>query len=108
MVNISFFWQGLKIPERDISVFVHVRDADNANAAQMDFRPYDGYYVTAAQLAGPDLREARKMMLPQDLPAGNYRVLMGVYYTDTMERLPVANDTTGENAVELATFKVAP
>jgi hypothetical protein len=36
-----------------------------------------------------------------DLPSGEYRVLAGLYRWDTLERIPVINDTTGENAVQL-------
>jgi hypothetical protein len=39
--------------------------------------------------------------LPAKLPAGTYRLLVGLYRWDTLERLPVMNDTSGENAVEL-------
>jgi hypothetical protein len=39
--------------------------------------------------------------LPANLPAGTYRLLVGLYRWDTLERLPVLNDASGENAVEL-------
>ncbi len=39
--------------------------------------------------------------IPADLSAGQYRVLAGLYRWDTLERIPVVNDATGENAVQL-------
>jgi hypothetical protein len=35
------------------------------------------------------------------LPPGDYRLLVGLYRWDTLERLAVVNDATGENAIEL-------
>ena len=40
------------------------------------------------------------------MAAGEYRVLAGLYRWDTLERLPVTDDTTGENAVELERVQV--
>jgi hypothetical protein len=41
------------------------------------------------------------LLLPADLPAGQYILWAGLYQLETLERLPVANDTSGENAIRL-------
>ena len=48
--------------------------------------------------------------LPGDLPAGEYRLLVGVYLWPGLERLPVLADVPGAevNAVELERVRVAP
>jgi hypothetical protein len=47
------------------------------------------------------IRERSVLTLPGDLPAGDYDVWVGVYRLDTLERLSVAGDVSGENAVLL-------
>jgi hypothetical protein len=44
--------------------------------------------------------------LPPQLPAGKYRLLMGLYELKTLARLPVTEDRTGENAIELTQLLV--
>ena len=39
--------------------------------------------------------------IPENLPAGTYTLYTGMYQLNTLERLPVTNDTTGENAILL-------
>ena len=48
--------------------------------------------------------------LPEDLPAGDYRLLAGVYLWPSLERLPVLADvSTGESdAVALGSVRVVP
>jgi hypothetical protein len=46
--------------------------------------------------------------LPANLPPDTYRLLLGLYRWDTLERLPVINDNTGENAIELEWLEIQP
>jgi hypothetical protein len=44
--------------------------------------------------------------LPAALPVGEYRLLVGMYRVDTMERLPVVGDASGENAIDLGVVSI--
>jgi hypothetical protein len=48
--------------------------------------------------------------LPDALPAGDYRLLVGVYLWPSLERLPVLADVPGEEVgtVELERVRIAP
>jgi hypothetical protein len=90
----------------DYTVFVHVRDVDGATVAQQDSQPLDGDYPTSQWRVNETVIDAHSAELPADLPPGQYHVWVGMYQMETMERLPVEGDTSGENAVPLGTIVV--
>jgi hypothetical protein len=47
------------------------------------------------------LRDSAALRMPATHPGGNYRLLVGLYDPDTLERVPLVADTSGENAVIL-------
>jgi hypothetical protein len=55
---------------------------------------------------GETIREASDLFLPEDLPPGRYELWAGLYRLETGERLPVQNDASGENAVQLGVLTV--
>jgi hypothetical protein len=46
------------------------------------------------------------LSLPQELPPGTYRLLVGLYDPDTLERVPIVADHSGEDAVILETVTI--
>lgn len=103
VVELTLFWQGRTIPETG-NVFVQVRDQNNATVAQADHPLYIHQDMLTSD--GAMLRDGATLPLPPDLPAGTYRILVGFYNPETSERLPVVNDSTGENAAILSEFVV--
>jgi hypothetical protein len=102
--QVTLFWTPLAPIPDDYTVFVHVRDAKGAKVAQRDAQPLDGNYPTHQWRAGETVIDPYRIDLPADLPPGEYRIVVGMYRLETLERLPVAGDTSGENAVILATL----
>jgi 4-amino-4-deoxy-L-arabinose transferase-like glycosyltransferase len=94
-------WEVLAPVPEDYTVFVHLRDGDNATVAQDDGLPLGGFYPTSAWRAGETVPDHRLIRLPEELPPGEYELRAGMYLLATLERLPVADDTSGENAVVL-------
>jgi hypothetical protein len=45
------------------------------------------------------IREVSELALPEGLPPGSYRLLVGMYDLATMERAVVLDDASGENAI---------
>jgi len=99
--QVTLFWTPLAPIPDDYTVFVHVRDAQGANVAQRDAQPLGGDYPTHQWRAGETVIDPYRIDLPAGLPPGEYRILVGMYRLETMERLPVAGDTSGENVVIL-------
>jgi len=108
-VRLTLFWVGDRLPF-DRKVFVHLRDAANNTVAQADHFLYDGKVPSSRwdELLSNDtaIRDGATLLLPPDLPPGDYRLLVGFYHPETFERLGVVNDQSGEAAVVLGAFGV--
>jgi len=100
-LNLTLFWQPNITPATDYIVFLHLRDKDGNTIAQRDRQPLAGVYPTSRWQPGETVIDPIVFPLPEDLEPGTYMLFAGLYQLDTLERLPVANDTTGENAIFL-------
>ncbi|HMR64624.1 MAG TPA: glycosyltransferase family 39 protein [Anaerolineae bacterium] len=103
-VRLTFFWQG-NVPY-GAKVMVHLRDSANNTVAQADHFIYDGKVPSSRWASllsrAPALRDGATLVLPAELSAGPYRLLVGFYHPETFERLGVSNDQSGESAVIVA------
>jgi hypothetical protein len=98
---LTLFWHPLHPLTTDYTVFLHLRNAEGATVAQVDSLSLDGIYPTSRWQPGETVIDPFTLSLPADLPPGRYTLWTGMYRLETLERLPVANDTSGENAVLL-------
>jgi hypothetical protein len=101
--QLTLFWQALAPISANYAVFLHLRDEANQTVAQFDFSPNR---PTSSWWPGDVLYDTLNFELPPQLPAGKYRLLMGLYELKTLARLPVTEDRTGENAIELTQLLV--
>ncbi len=106
---VTLYWQALAPMAVDYTVYVHLVAADGQLVAQHDGQPWWEVPIpTSSWTPGETLRDAHPLDLPAELPPGTYRLEVGVYYWQTMERLPVIQDgspqadsvTLGELQVE--------
>ncbi len=97
--QLALFWSALSPIESDYTVFIHLRDAANNTLAQWDSQPLNGAYPTSQWLPGEMVIDPVSLTLPESLPPGEYYLAIGMYDLNTLERLPVAADVSGENAV---------
>jgi len=100
-LSLTLFWQPKITPTTDYTVFLHLRDKDGNTVAQHDRQPLDGVYPTSRWRPGETVIDPVIFSLPEDLEPGTYTLFAGLYQLDTLERLPVANDSTGESAIFL-------
>jgi hypothetical protein len=100
-LRLTLFWQPQAIPPTDYTVFLHLRNQNGVTDAQRDGQPLAGVYPTSRWQPGETVIDPIVLPLPENLEPGTYTLLVGLYRLDTLERLPVANDSTGENAVIL-------
>jgi hypothetical protein len=105
-VPLRLFWETFEPVKDDYKVFVQLRNDQNQVVAQADHLPFNGLLPTSAWPPGDILVENFWLDLPMDLPAGDYMLVTGLYCPDTGERLPVANDISGESAVVLGSVNV--
>jgi hypothetical protein len=98
---LTVFWQALAPIEADYTIFVQLRDANNNTKASADHEPFQGVVPTSRWVPGSVIKDVVYFTLPAALPPGDYRLAVGMYRPDTMARLPLSGDTSGENAILL-------
>ena len=103
---VTLFWQPLAAIPGDYTVFVHLRAPDGSRVAQRDAQPLDGDYPTSRWRSGETVIDPQPLFLPPELPPGVYTLWTGLYRLETLERLPVKGDLSGENAVRLGAIVV--
>ncbi len=105
-LRLTLYWQAVAPMDHTYTVFVHLRQPAGGNVAQADHRPLGDLYPTTLWPVGETIRESSDLFLPPDLPPGRYELWVGLYLLETGARLPVQNDTSGENAVRLGLIEV--
>jgi hypothetical protein len=104
-VSVGLYWRPTGTPSRPFKVFVQLRNAQGQTIAQSDHYLLEGLVTLeawkAVQQKGEWLRDTADLRLPLPLSAtgGPYRLFVGFYDPDTLDRVPILNDTSGENAV---------
>lgn len=103
VLPVQFIWSADERPAVRYKVFLQLLNADGALAAQRDSEPGGGLSLTTAWPANRPVLDNHALMLPADLPAGEYTLIAGLYdIDDPAARLPV-NDVS---YVELARVRV--
>jgi uncharacterized membrane protein len=97
-VNFTLHWRGVGEAALDYSVFAHLLDEQGEKAAQLDWQPHDAISLLpmTAWSPGQLLADSQTLVLPDDLPPGRYRLIVGLYDWQSGQRLPV----TGADAVD--------
>jgi 4-amino-4-deoxy-L-arabinose transferase-like glycosyltransferase len=89
-IAITLHWQALAPMDRDYTVFVHLV-ASNAGEtpiiAQHDAPPGDPFFPTSTWLPGDAVLDPHELTPPAGTPAGDYTLLVGLYYLPSGERL---------------------
>jgi len=99
LLTVSLIWQALRVPAADYTVFVHLRNAAGETVVQADGQPQTGAYPTAFWDAGETIADDHALLLPADLPGGDYTLAVGLYRLDTGERLPITQGGNGSEIV---------
>jgi len=92
-LTVTLHWKARAAPSRDYQVFVHLLGDDPEPVAQGDGPPLMGDYPTSLWAAGEWIPDPHPVALPPGLPAGQYRILVGMYNLETMERLSRSDGT---------------
>lgn len=78
-VDVALFWQAAHPAQRPYTVFTHLVNANGDLVAQQDNWPLNGRWPPSCWQAGERLADPYSLTLPPDLPAGEYRLLVGWY-----------------------------
>ncbi len=97
---VALFWEAQAAPQGDYTAFVHLLDADGARMAGFDAPPAANRYPTHFWQPGDRILSEFALLLPADLPAGDYGLWAGLYPSESAgaARLTVvASDRTVQN-----------
>lgn len=95
---LRFYWRAIQLPPENYSVFVHLQPADgSALLAQVDGAPGPvGRPTRTWTLPSETLVSAvLPLTIPAELPAGSYRLIIGIYNSQTGARL--STDKNGDS-----------
>ena len=96
-IELTLYYQDVAPMETRYTAFVHLLGPDNPATgtplwAQNDSEPCYGFYPTTSWHAGEVLIDRIDVRIPDDAPAGTYRLGTGFYDTVTQQRLPVVSE----------------
>ncbi len=106
-LHITLTWQATHPFHRDLKLFLHLLDTSGQVIAQAD--PLAGAgasgegadYFTSRWDPGELILDDVVIAIPPDAPPGPYRLALGLYDGDTLERLPVVGRDDGTVMLEL-------
>ncbi len=106
--NIKYYWEGLKLMDKDYIIFVHFKNKDSM--FQHDHRPLEGRYYretyrTNEWPEGEKIREGYEISVPWDIEPGIYTITIGIVDPKEGKRLRVKGKNKSE-AVEIGKIEI--
>ena len=90
-VRLTLLWHVWEPVVRDYKTFVHLYDPGGNVVVQDDTKPLDWAYPTLQWQPGDYVRDTHLLLLPGDLPRGDYMIAVGMYEETSGERLSVTD-----------------
>jgi len=105
-LQFSLHWQTSAPLTIDLTAFAHLLNEQGQTVAQLDWTPQDalGYLPTTAWQPQRTVIDHQSMPL-NNLPSGQYRLIIGWYYAVTGQRLPITSAQGGEE-IEVGVIQV--
>ena len=103
---VTLQWQATTPMALDYTVYTQLRDASGRVAAQLDSQPASGTRPTSGWQPGETVLDRKAILLPPDLPPGDYTLQVGLYELATLKRLTLA--AGGADHVYLGAVQVLP
>ncbi|MGB9880845.1 MAG: glycosyltransferase family 39 protein, partial [Anaerolineae bacterium] len=102
-LQIALRWQALRTLDTDYTVFVHLMRTGAQIWGQKDHIPRDGQSPTSTWVADQVITEVFELPVSPDAPEDDYQLIVGLYESATIQRLPLPN---GLNFVVLGQIAV--
>jgi 4-amino-4-deoxy-L-arabinose transferase-like glycosyltransferase len=92
---LTLFWLAEQpVPPDTYTLFVHLRNEQNQTPVQVDLMPWHGLFPPERWPPGQVVSERITMPLPETLPAGAYRLVLGLYNPQSGARFAAIEDGT--------------
>jgi hypothetical protein len=105
-VEMTLVWQAGQPIFRSYTIFVHIVDEAGQIWAQADRVPGDGRWPTETWAKEEWIVDTFQLSFGPDIPAGTYRMLVGIYDSETIERLPILGQSKDQTVVEITPIVV--
>ncbi len=109
LLAVTLYWAADEPDGRDYTVFVHLLDEAGQLVAQSDGQPRAGAYPTSIWSAGERVVDEHALVLPPDLPPGDYSMRVGLYDATSAARLPaydLAGNRYSDDAAEVTVIRI--
>jgi 6-pyruvoyl-tetrahydropterin synthase related domain len=87
VLSVTLYWRATAVTDAKYTVYVHLLNAQGERRAGHDGAPDDGMQPTSTWLPGVFITDMHRIDVPPDLPAGAYRLVVGMYDTYTGEAM---------------------
>ncbi len=105
-LTLHMVWQTTAPLNEDVTVFVHVLDANGQLVAQVDAPPLGETYPTSRWQPGEIIATRLTLTLPADLPVGDYQLGLGVYRQSDLQRLEITGAEGPDNMLRAGQLSV--
>ncbi len=90
--TLSLYWQGAGPTDIPYTIFTHFIAADGFNLVGQDNQPVWGSYPTTAWSSNEKVTDKYTLTVPPGTGPGDYRIRLGWYRPDTLERVPILDN----------------
>lgn len=91
VLRLNLEWEVLGRTEERYKVFTHLLDAAGRVVTQRDSEPLAGTVLTTEWQPGSRLDDPYGLLLPADLPPGEYHIEVGFYSLEDGQRVPLSS-----------------
>lgn len=91
-VTLTLYWQAQTPPGQDYKIFVHVVGQDGTRLAQHDSDPQNGAAPTSSWASDQLISDKHPLSLAPDALPGAYQIVIGLYESQTGQRLRLLQD----------------
>lgn len=89
-LDFRFWWKTHRNIRADLTQYLHFAEDGGDGLLVFSQQGFGGSFPFSDWPDGVDALDTWRLTLPADMPPGTYRVYTGVYYTPTVERIPVS------------------
>ncbi|MEM7347171.1 MAG: hypothetical protein AAF485_23275, partial [Chloroflexota bacterium] len=100
-LDLTYVWQARQPIPSPYTTFTHVVDEAGGIWGQVDRITGDGRWPTTDWDTDEWIVDQFQLSLNPETPAGNYKILIGVYHSETFERLPIISEGEWETVIEV-------
>jgi 4-amino-4-deoxy-L-arabinose transferase-like glycosyltransferase len=93
LVRLTLLWRAADPISERLAVFAHLLDGEGQLVAQQDSEPVGGNRPTTTWTAGETITDRLGILIPSELAAGEYQLVVGMYHPDIGERLVIDDDS---------------